>query len=111
MPQTLHRAVDAIEQYEHGTGNPPAHHSDQTTKESGARSELDNFRSRPNVDNAGSVRAEFQWPNANMFARSVRLKIGIHEIHEINDIQQICEIYLPKYRNPVQLCEIHCLKV
>jgi len=36
--------------------------------------------------------------------RLVRVKIGIHEIQEI---QQICEIYLPKYRNPVKSCEIH----
>jgi len=43
-----------------------------------------------------------------MFVRSVHLKIGIHEIHEI---QQICKIHPPKYQNPVQLCEIHCLKV
>ena len=39
---------------------------------------------------------------------TVRLKIGIHEIHEI---QQVYEICLPKYRNPVHFCEIHCQKV
>jgi len=35
-----------------------------------------------------------------MFVRSVSLKTGIHKIHEI---QQICEIYLPKHGNPVQV--------
>jgi len=35
----------------------------------------------------------------------VRLKIEVHEIH------LICEIHIPKYRNPLQLSEIHCLKV
>jgi len=33
--------------------------------------------------------AEFQLPKVNMFVRSVRLKTGIQEIQEI---QQICEI-------------------
>jgi len=47
-------------------------------------------------------------PNTDTSVRSVHLEIGIHEIHEI---QYMCEIYLPKCRNPVQLCEIHCLKV
>jgi len=46
-----------------------------------------------------------------MFVRSVRLKLGIHKMHEIYEIQQIREIFLPTYRNSVQLCEIHCLKV
>jgi len=36
---------------------------------------------------------------------SVSLKIEIHEIH------LVCEIHLPKYRNPVHAYEIHCLKV
>jgi len=39
---------------------------------------------------------------------SVCLKIEIHEIHEIH---LICEIHIPKYRNPLQLSKIHCLKV
>jgi len=39
---------------------------------------------------------------------SVRLKI---EIHEIREIHLVCEIHLPKYRNPVHAHEIHCLKV
>jgi len=43
-----------------------------------------------------------------MSVRSIRLKIGIHTI---NELQQICEIHLARHRNPVQLCEIHCLKV
>jgi len=43
-----------------------------------------------------------------MFVRLVCLNIGIHVIHEI---QQMCKIYLPKYQNAVPLCEIRCLKV
>jgi len=38
-------------------------------------------------------------------ARRVRLKIEIHEIHEIH---LMCEIHMPKYRNPIQVCDIHC---
>jgi len=38
----------------------------------------------------------------------VRLKIEIYEIHEIH---LICEIHIPKCRNPVHFSEIHCLKV
>ena len=38
-------------------------------------------------------------------SKPVRLKIEIHKIH------LICEIHIPKYRNPLQLSEIHCLKV
>ena len=49
--------------------------------------------------------AEFQLPNVNVSVSLVRLKIEIHEI------QQICEIDLSKYRNSVRLCEIICLKV
>jgi len=64
------------------------------------------FRTRtsvmsPPLCSASRSRRNFNWQT---FVRSVRLKIGIHEIHEI---QQICEIYLSKYRNPEQLCEIH----
>ena len=44
-------------------------------------------------------KAEFQLPNPNMFVRSVHLKIGIHEIHKI---QQMYEIYLPKSTAVVQ---------
>jgi len=47
-----------------------------------------------------SFKAEFQLPNVNVFVGSFCLKTGIQTIHEI---QQICEIYLPKYRNPVQV--------
>jgi len=38
-------------------------------------------------------KTEFQLPNVNTF----RLKIGIPDFHEI---QHICEIHLPKHRNP-----------
>ena len=40
--------------------------------------------------------------------KSVRLKV---EIHEIRKIHLVCEIHLPKYRNPLHVYEIHCLKV
>jgi len=43
-----------------------------------------------------------------MFVRSIRLKFRIHEIQEI---QQLCETHLPKYGNPARLCEIHCPEV
>jgi len=43
-----------------------------------------------------------------MSVRSFRLKIGIQEI---NEIQQLCEIHLNKYRNPVQLYKFRCLEV
>jgi len=30
---------------------------------------------------------------------------------EILEIHLICEIHIPKYRNPLQVSEIHCLKI
>jgi len=41
-----------------------------------------------------TLKTEFQLPNGNMSVRSVRLETGIHKIHVIHEIQQICEIYL-----------------
>ena len=46
-----------------------------------------------------------------IYGQWVRLKVEIHEIYEIREIHLVCEIHLPKYRNPLHVYEIHCLKV
>jgi len=51
---------------------------------------------------------QFQLPYISMFMRSVCLKIGLHDIHKI---QQMCEIYLSRYQITVQLCKTNCLEV
>ena len=35
------------------------------------------------------LNAEFQLPNVNMFVRSARLKIGIHEIHDLQNMRDL----------------------
>jgi len=60
------------------------------------------FRNNPEnngVDEIVTRPAKLSGPTA------VCLKVEIHEIH------LICEIRLPKYRNPRHAYEIHCLKI
>lgn len=48
------------------------------------------------------------YTNANTTSTAKRKHVCDISLHEI---QQICNIYLPKYQNPAQLCKICCLKV
>ena len=55
--------------------------------------------------------SDFKMPNVNVFVRSVRPKMG-NSLNQWNPRNPInMRNQLPHYRNPVQLCEIHYIKV